>query len=178
MKKCENCEEEHGGEYGSGRFCSNKCARGFSTKANRSSISEKTSLTLQLKLNNGLTTQQTTQRKIANKHAAYIRETEITSLYDLSSRTVQKILKRLNLPCSNCGWHETDVVCDIHHIIEKKNGGTNEHNNLTYICPNCHRLVHSKKLDSKLLINLQDYIGDTWKQYYYVKNGKLDKVDS
>ena len=46
MKKCENCEEEHGGEYGSGRFCSNKCARGFSTKANRSLINEKVKLKL------------------------------------------------------------------------------------------------------------------------------------
>jgi len=46
MKKCENCEEEHSGEYGSGRFCSNKCARGFSTKANRSLINEKVKLKL------------------------------------------------------------------------------------------------------------------------------------
>lgn len=46
MKKCENCEEEHVGEYGSGRFCSNKCARGFSTKANRSLINEKVKLKL------------------------------------------------------------------------------------------------------------------------------------
>ncbi len=46
MKKCENCEEEHGGEYGSGRFCSNKCARGFSTKANRSLINEKVRIKL------------------------------------------------------------------------------------------------------------------------------------
>lgn len=41
MKSCENCEEEHDGEYGSGRFCSSKCARGFSTKAKREEINEK-----------------------------------------------------------------------------------------------------------------------------------------
>lgn len=41
--KCENCQQEHNGEYGSGRFCSVKCARGFSTKANRKEISEKVS---------------------------------------------------------------------------------------------------------------------------------------
>lgn len=46
MNKCENCEDEHNGEYGSGRFCSNKCARGFSTKANRSLINEKVKLKL------------------------------------------------------------------------------------------------------------------------------------
>jgi hypothetical protein len=43
MKICENCKEEHDGSYGSGRFCSIKCARGFSTKAKRKEINEKVS---------------------------------------------------------------------------------------------------------------------------------------
>lgn len=38
---CENCGNEHEGTYGSGRFCSSKCARGFSTKEKRSLINEK-----------------------------------------------------------------------------------------------------------------------------------------
>ena len=41
---CENCQNEHEGTYGSGRFCSSKCARGFSTKEKRSLINEKVSL--------------------------------------------------------------------------------------------------------------------------------------
>jgi len=41
--KCENCGNEHDGFYGSGRFCSSKCARGFSTKAKRKEINEKVS---------------------------------------------------------------------------------------------------------------------------------------
>ena len=33
MKKiCEYCNKEHDGTYGSGRFCSNKCARKFSNQ--------------------------------------------------------------------------------------------------------------------------------------------------
>ncbi len=40
---CENCRTEHDGSYGSGRFCSVKCARGFSTKEKRSLINEKVS---------------------------------------------------------------------------------------------------------------------------------------
>jgi hypothetical protein len=32
MKKCELCNKEHDGSYGSGRFCSKECARSFSTK--------------------------------------------------------------------------------------------------------------------------------------------------
>lgn len=40
MKICENCKKEHDGNYGSGRFCSIKCARSFSTKAKRKEINE------------------------------------------------------------------------------------------------------------------------------------------
>lgn len=43
---CENCDIEHEGSYGSGRFCSSKCARGFSTKEKRSLINEKVSKSL------------------------------------------------------------------------------------------------------------------------------------
>ena len=32
MKICENCGKEHNGNYGSGRFCCNKCAKSYSTK--------------------------------------------------------------------------------------------------------------------------------------------------
>jgi hypothetical protein len=43
MKKCEYCKKEHDGSFGSGRFCSKKCARGFSTKAKRKEINKKVS---------------------------------------------------------------------------------------------------------------------------------------
>jgi hypothetical protein len=43
MKTCENYGTEHNGTYGSGRFCSTECARGFSTKAKRKEINEKVS---------------------------------------------------------------------------------------------------------------------------------------
>lgn len=46
MRICENCKKEHNGEYGSGRFCSSKCSRGFSTKAKRGDINKKVSLKL------------------------------------------------------------------------------------------------------------------------------------
>lgn len=43
---CENCFTEHDGTYGSGRFCSATCARGFSTKEKRNEINKKVSKTL------------------------------------------------------------------------------------------------------------------------------------
>lgn len=44
---CENCNNEHDGSYGSGRFCSCKCSRGFSTKAKRKEINDKVSKKMQ-----------------------------------------------------------------------------------------------------------------------------------
>jgi hypothetical protein len=41
--KCENCEANHNGSLGSGRFCSIKCSRSFSTKSKRSDINQKLS---------------------------------------------------------------------------------------------------------------------------------------
>jgi hypothetical protein len=41
---CLNCQELHSGEYGSGKFCSMKCARSFSTKSKRKEINKKVSV--------------------------------------------------------------------------------------------------------------------------------------
>ena len=49
---CENCNNKHNGTYGSGRFCSSVCARGFSTKYKRNEINEKVSLTVRNKIAN------------------------------------------------------------------------------------------------------------------------------
>ena len=38
---CENCGTNHKGEYGSGRFCSSKCAKSFSTSKKRKEINTK-----------------------------------------------------------------------------------------------------------------------------------------
>lgn len=43
---CEKCKKEHDGSYGSGRFCSSKCARSFSTLGKRQEINKKVSQTL------------------------------------------------------------------------------------------------------------------------------------
>jgi hypothetical protein len=43
MYICEKCNSDHGGEYGSGRFCSPMCSRSYSTSLNRISTSLKIS---------------------------------------------------------------------------------------------------------------------------------------
>ena len=85
------------------------------------------------------------------------------SLYDVSNRTKVKILKRLNIGCSLCGWNEG--ACDLHHIIPKSKGGQDSHDNVTLICPNCHRLAHSGKITK--FVSLQEQIGEAWRKHYY-----------
>lgn len=85
------------------------------------------------------------------------------TLLELSSRTVRKILARMNLGCSVCGWNE--AIGDLHRILPSAKGGSDEHFNLTYLCPNHHRLAHSGKLLN--FVNLESQIGDKWKEFYY-----------
>ena len=90
------------------------------------------------------------------------------SILQASTRTVSKILARLNIGCSRCGWNE--AICDIHHIKPTSKGGSDEHYNLTYLCPNCHRLAHRGKVDS--FITLVEQIGDSWKDFYFPNGHK------
>jgi hypothetical protein len=45
-------------------------------------------------------------------------------------------------PCSKCGWDKS--FCDTHRIIGGKDGGKYTKDNVISLCPNCHRLEHSK----------------------------------
>ncbi len=90
----------------------------------------------------------------------------VNNLYDFSTATISKILHRIGIKCSICGWNKAS--CDLHHIIQIKDGGGNEHTNLTCVCPNCHREIHSGSLTPKM--NLEEQIGDSWKKYYAVSN--------
>ena len=85
------------------------------------------------------------------------------NLLELSSRTISKIFSRLELGCSICGWN--DAPCDLHHINGRKVADANGHWNLCYVCPNCHRKIHAKKMCP--IINLEKIIGDRWKEVYF-----------
>lgn len=87
---------------------------------------------------------------------------------DLSSRTVSKILNRLGIKCFKCGWGEAS--CDVHHIIPKKVGGTDDPNNLTVLCPNCHRVAHAK--DERDFPTFADLVGEEWKKHYFPEGTK------
>lgn len=101
--------------------------------------------------------------KLGQKKIADIQK--INSILDLSSRTVAKILKRLNAGCVLCGWNRTSL--DIHHIRPSHLGGTNEHSNLIALCPNCHRLAHEKQIDQKVMLEHSlEATFPKWKEHY------------
>jgi hypothetical protein len=203
--KCEYCDLEHNGTWGSGRFCSERCARGFATSGHRDDIHKRISDSLRgRKLTEdqkrkigeslkGRKCSSKTRRKISEtwrrkKDAGYHRKmsqehrSKISesickywthnpyaktpkSILEISMRTARKIIVRMNLPCSRCGWKEG--FGDIYHIFGKKILNADSHDNLAYVCPNCHRLAHMKKIRPEELISLTAYIGDKWLKAYY-----------
>jgi DNA-directed RNA polymerase subunit RPC12/RpoP len=89
-------------------------------------------------------------------------------LLDLSSRTVTKILKRSKIGCAICGWNES--TCDIHHIVERSKGGTNELNNLICVCPNHHRVIHNEakfSIEELQSMSLEKTLPN-WREFYNV----------
>ena len=82
------------------------------------------------------------------------------NLEDICLKTLLLHLK--SFCCSSCGWDK--APCDIHHIIPKSKGGTDNYDNLTYICPNCHRLAHRNKLFE--FVSIKDQIGNSWKDFF------------
>ena len=90
---------------------------------------------------------------------------EAKFILDYSKRTVTKILKRSGHGCEICGWN--DETCDIHHITPVSKGGTNEHDNLIIVCPNCHRKCHNNRFSEDFLRSksIKNTFKD-WKTYY------------
>ena len=89
----------------------------------------------------------------------------LENILQLSQRTITKILRRLDVGCSQCGWKEGS--CDIHHIRGRKIENCDHHSNLTHVCPNCHRLAHEGKIAPENLITLEQQLGETWKHFYF-----------
>ena len=53
----------------------------------------------------------------------------------------EKVAKIRNGICERCG-HENYAILQIHHIVERYKGGSDNLNNLELLCPNCHMTQH------------------------------------
>ena len=76
--------------------------------------------------------------------------------------------------CEICGFGHTRVL-HMHHILPFKLGGNNDDDNLSIVCPNCHKLLHatyqdimSGDMDSfgRLLLDVRAYQGDMMYQRF------------
>jgi len=191
--KCEKCNKKHDGTFGSGRFCSESCAKSRShNKQTREKIASSVAAWAASHPHElhkytcekcGKAFESKKIRQSRKKHCeqckrkvAYCKE-DAKSILEFSKRTQQKILKRAKIKCVLCGWNE--AACDIHHIVPKKKGGTDSHDNLVVVCPNCHRTIHTfpKKFPVEQL--RKKCMAETfknWKFYYLPKGNKLNVV--
>jgi len=185
--KCKNCEINDAvkySKYSTGEFCCRECARAYSTKEKRKEINEKVSETLKNKnvkkirnyicekCNENFKTERYIKKgrhihcDKCKRNVLHVKDlNDVDNILQCSSRTISKLMKRAKIKCPLCGWDKASL--DLHHIINKKNGGSNDNSNLVPLCPNCHRMVHEGKYKNELLIKFNlEIIFSNWKDFY------------
>lgn len=185
-KQCPVCQRTFTTPNKRKKNCSKRCA-GLSTKSYHKPWSEERKVKQSLLVKNKYKTDSSYRTKVSQGLKKYFAENpdkirrgeqqsiavgkatkgkrgrQPKNILDCSLRTTRKILARLKIACSACGWNED--VCDIHHINGKKIPNPDAHTNLAYLCPTCHRLAHKNKL--KEIVSLEQMIGENWLEYYY-----------
>ena len=74
------------------------------------------------------------------------------------SNTKAYVLDRDNHTCQHCNNKLGDKKLEVHHIIFRSNGGSDEESNLITLCKTCHTMIHNGKtfrLDGKRKSNLK-----------------------
>lgn len=151
--KCEYCNKDCDGMFGSGRFCDASCARGFSTRDKRDEINKKVSLLMKGKptptlipFKKGFDKNRRIFDDKDRKKAVKVSKDKREKLYcvlkwsDLPRfEKYRRILKKQNEVCLWCGnnkWRDLKLVLEIDHINGIHKDEREE--NLRYLCPNCH----------------------------------------
>lgn len=141
--KCEKCDEYHDGTFGSGRFCSRKCAN---SREKTDEIRKRTSDTLKRAHIDGRIS--TKGRVYAEEVIQKRKETWDKKLLesDFSSLKFESIRKRVILEqnncCNRCGiceWLNLPITLELEHIDGNRQNNSRE--NLEALCPNCHSMT-------------------------------------
>ncbi len=174
---CENCSKDHEGLYATGRFCSQQCARSFSTKSKRKEINKKVSKALAGKPNNckgkpGKKHTEESKEKISKglkefffKHPELIKTEEqkaAKNAADVAEYRARKrkatppdadleLIKKIYESCPK-GYH-------VDHILAIARGGLHHQDNLQYLpgSENCRKSA-DREYNVKLAIQWKDLL--------------------
>ena len=80
------------------------------------------------------------------RRGEFYEENKIISRWNLIASTI-KLLRGDKYQI--CNWDL--ATCDVHHIVPKHNGGTDEQDNLIILCPNHHRMADRKLIDISVI---------------------------
>jgi|LakMenEpi03Aug12_release.lakeMendotaPanAssembly.Ray.scaffolds.fasta_scaffold626345_1 5-methylcytosine-specific restriction endonuclease McrA len=59
-------------------------------------------------------------------------------------RLKQTLIDERGPICEECKFDKV-IILQVHHVIERCNGGTDELSNLKLLCPNCHYMKHTRR---------------------------------
>lgn len=65
--------------------------------------------------------------------------------------TKAKVLNRDGYTCQYCKGRHKDSKLEVHHIVFRSQGGSDEESNLITLCHICHKDLHSRKINPKLI---------------------------
>ena len=80
----------------------------------------------------------TCSRSCANKYRKHTKGTNRAKLINTLKTSLALLT---NGKCQSCGNINYNIL-QVHHIIPRSKGGTNDLNNLQLLCPNCHMTIH------------------------------------
>ena len=160
--KCEYCEKEHDGSYGSGRFCGKPCSKGFSTKSKRKEINEKVSK----KLTKNIRACSVCGSRISRNNISGICRkcrppAKIKSEVLIEHRRKRKrdLVEHKGGKCEVCGYDKSMWALQFHHLNPEEkdynlSGGgftrslendIKEVDKCILVCANCHAEIHEKQ---------------------------------
>lgn len=73
------------------------------------------------------------------------RKDKVKSFKALQNRLIED---RGSHSCEDCGYNEIPAIVQMHHVIERSQGGTDDLDNLKFLCPTCHCAEHYRRKHS------------------------------
>jgi 5-methylcytosine-specific restriction endonuclease McrA len=161
--KCEYCEKEHDGSYGSGRFCGFVCKQRFAlaSRLNTGTQEFRDKLLLNLKIANqaNKTPEVIEKQRATRKKNARKTRLERLGQYKSKDQTRLALIEARGEKCEVCGissWQQKSIVFQLHHI--DGNSSNNSLKNIQLLCPNCHSQTSNYGTKNAFGKNVEDSV--------------------